>query len=287
MATNKITLRAVEEFMSDYTPIYQPIYPLFLGKSQQYENEVGRLDFRRVEAVGDIRAKHITPKDTEIRQVSVMEGKKSFKKYFLANQFTISQVQDRQGIEEVVSQVLDEHQLQMDELFLLGEGTSSGNVLNNGLFYSADPNYTLESSTEIASGEGRLADFHAKVVASAEDAEQVAGRKIIMFYGDSILPLFNSIYSGAARPFKSVLAEVLGPNFSMVQMPKAATPAGQSGWIVANLDQTKLHYTALPQLLDQGHNAEKMYYWHNFMLGSTMLEVLAKDGIIHQPATLA
>jgi hypothetical protein len=287
MATNKVTLRAVEEFMSDYSPIYQPIYPLFLGKSQQYENEVGKLDFRRVEAVGDIRAKHITPKDTEIRQVSVMEGKKSFKKYFLANQFTISQVQDRQGIEEVVAQVLDEHQLQMDELFLLGEGTSAGTVLNNGLFYSADANYTLKTSTAIVAGDGRLADLHAKVVASAQDAEQVAGRKVVMFYGDSILPLFNSIYSGAARPFKSVLGEVLGPNFSMVQMPKAATPAGASGWIVANLDQCKLHYTSLPQLLDQGHNAEKMYYWHNFMLGSTMLEVLAKDGIIHQPATLA
>ncbi len=286
MSTNKISLRTVEEFMSDYTPIYQPIYPLFLGKSQQYAPEVGKLDFRRIETVGDIRAKHITPKDTEIRQVSVMEGKKSFKKYFLANQFTLSQVQDRQGIEEVVAQVLDEHQLQMDELFLLGEGTSYSNVINNGLFHSADANYTLNGSTAIASGSDRLSDLHAKVVASAQDADQVAGRKIIMFYGTDILPLFNSIYSESSRAFKQVLAEVLGSNFSFVQMPKAATPS-QSGWIVANLDQTKLHYTSLPNLMAQGHNEEKMYYWHNFMMGSSMLEVLAKDGIIHQPATLA
>jgi hypothetical protein len=287
MNTGKIALRTVEEFMSDYTPIYQPIYPLFLGKSQQYSAEAGVLNFRRVEAVGDIRTKHITPKDTEIKQIAVMEGKKAFKKYFLANQFTLSQVQDRQGIEEVVAQVLDEHQLQMDELFLLGEGTNAGNVINNGLFHSADANYSLESSTTIAGGDGRLLDFHAKVVGSAEEADQVAGRKIVMFYGTSILPLFNSLYAGPATPFKKVLAEVLGPNFSLVQMPKAATPAGANGWIVANLDQTKLHYSALPQLLDQGHNAEKMYYWHNFMMGSTMLEVLAKDGIVHQPATLA
>lgn len=286
MSTNKIALRTTEEFMSDYTPIYQPIYPLFLGKSQQYANEVGKLDFRRVEAVGDIRAKHITPKDSEIRQVSVMEGKKSFKKYFLANQFTMSQVQDRQGLEEVVAQVLDEHQIQADELFLLGEGTSAGTVINNGLFHSADANYTLKSSVAVSATD-RLADFHAKVVSTAQDADQVAGRKIIVFYGTDILPLFNSIYPDAARPFKSVLAEVLGSNFSLVQMPKAATPAGVSGWIVANIDQCKLHYTALPQLLAQGHNEEKMYYWNNFMMGSMMLEVLAKDGIIHQPATLA
>jgi len=286
MSTNKIALRTVEEFMSDYTPIYQPLYPLFLGKSQQYSTETGKLDFRRVEAVGDIRAKHITPKDTEIRQVSVMEGKKSFKKYFLANQFTQSQVQDRQGLEEVVAQVLDEHQIQADELFLKGEGTSGSDVINNGLFYSADANYTLKSSVAVAVTD-RLADFHAKVVATCQDADQVAGRKVVVFYGTDILPLFNGIYADAARPFKSVLAEVLGDNFSLVQMPKAATPAGVSGWIVANLDQCKLHYTALPQVLSQGHNEEKMYYWNNFLMGSMMLEVLAKDGIIHQPATLA
>lgn len=284
MPTNKIALRSVEEFMSDYVPIYQPIYPLFLGKSQQYAQEAGKLDFRRVQTVGDIRAKHVTPKDTEIKQVSVMEGKKSFKKYFLANQFTLSEIQDRQGVEEVVAQVLDEHQIQMDELFLLGEGTSDSSMLNNGLFWSNDPNYSLESSVEVAAT-SRLLDLHTKIVTSAQKADQVAGRKMIMFYGSDILPLFNSLYEGAARAFKSVLAEAL-PGYSFVQMPEAPTPSGESGWIVANLDQCKLHYTALPQLLNQGNNEEKMYLWFNFMMGSSMLEVLAKNAIIRQPATL-
>ncbi len=96
--TNQIVLRSVEQFMSDYTPIYQPIYPLALtGKAQQYERQVGKLDFRRVQTVGDIRAKHITPKDSEMQQIAVMEGKKTFKKYFLANQFVRSDLQDSQG----------------------------------------------------------------------------------------------------------------------------------------------------------------------------------------------
>lgn len=285
MNTNKITLRTVEEFMSDYQPVYQPIYPLFLQRGQQYSTEVGRMEFRRVQTVGDIRAKHITPKDTEIRQVAVMEGKKVYKKYFLANQFTLSQFQDRQGVEEVVAQVLDEHQIQADELFLLGEGTSSGNVLNNGLFYSADPNYTLESSTEVKSA-NRLHDFFTKVVTTASKANQVAGRKVIFFYGAEIKGLFNSLFPNSDTPVKRVLQEVLGSNYSLVEIPDAPTPSGQAGWISANLDQTKLHYSALPQLLDQGSNAEKMYLWFNFLMGSMMLEVLAKDGIIHQPATL-
>jgi hypothetical protein len=284
--TDKINLRTVEQFMSDYTPIYQPIYPLFLGKSQTYSREVGKLDFRRVQTVGDIRAKHLTPKDTEMQQIAVMEGKKTFKKYFLANQFQLSGLQDAQGIDEVTAQVLDEHQAQMDDLFLLGEGTSNNDCLNNGLFYSADANYTTETSAEIALS-SRLYDFHAKVMTNAKKADQVAGRKIILFYGSDILPLFNSLFDTAVKPFKVALQEVLGPGYSLLQMPEAVTPASANGWIIANLDQTKFHYTALPSLLDRGVNAEKMYAWSNFLLGSCMLEVLAKNGVIRQDATLA
>ncbi len=290
MSTNKVQLRTVEQFMAGYVPIYQPIFPLFLGaKSQQYSREVGKLDFRRVQTVGDIRQKHLTPKDTEIRQISVMEGKKSFKKYFLANQFTLSDFQDRQGVEDVVSQALDEHHVQADELLLTGEGTSGSDVLNNGLFYSGDANFTLENSVAVASGSGdtRLIDFHNKVVTSATKANQVAGRKVIIFYGTDILPLFNSVYSTAVRAWKAAAQEVLGANYSFVQLPPQATPAGVSGWIIANMDQCKLHYTELPQLLAQGENQEKMYLWFNFLMGSMALEVLAKNGIIRQPATLA
>lgn len=285
MPTNKIVLRTVDEFMSDYTPIYQPIYPLFLGKSQAYSNEVGKMEFRRVQTVGDIRTHHITPKDTEIRQISIMEGKKTFKKYFLANQFTLSEFQDRQGVEEVVSRVLDEHQLQMDELFLLGEGSSTSTMLNNGLYWSDDANYTLENSVQIASS-NRLYDFHAKVVTTAQKANQLAGRKVVIFYGDTILPLFNSLYDTAAKAWKSALAEVLGSDYSVAVLPEAATPSGAAGWIVANYDQCKLHYTKLPGLLAQGQNEEKMYLWFNFLMGSAMLEVLAENAIIRQPATL-
>lgn len=288
MSTNKIALRTVEQFMSDYTPVYQPLYPLFLGKSQAYPAEAAKREFRRVEAVGDIRAARITPKDTEIQQVSVMEGKKTFKSYFNANQFQLSHRQDRDGVEDIVRQVLDEHQIQQDELFLLGEGTSNSTMLNNGLFWSNDSNYTLESSAEVQAdaNDSYLHDLHAKIVASCSKADQIAGRKVVIPYGTLILPLVDSLYESGARPFKSALQEVLGSNFSIAKMPAAATPSGANGWIVANLDQCKLHYAALPQLLNQGSNEEKMYYWFNFMNGSTMLEVLARYGIVRQPATL-
>lgn len=285
MPTNKIALRTVEEFMAGYTPVYKPIYAEFLSKSQSYPQEVGKHEFRRVSTVGDIRAKHITPKDTEIQQVNVLEGKKTFKKYFLANQFQLSQFQDRQGIEDVVAQVLDEHQKQADDLFLLGEGTSGSDVINNGLFYSGDENYTLESGGSV--NDTDLSTLHTGILTTAQKANQLAGRKVLVMYGEDILPMFNSLYANSSKPFKQALAEVLGSDWAFLELPASVTPSSANGWIVANADQTKLHYTVFPQLMAQGFNEEKMYYWSNFLQGSMMLEVLQKDGVIRQPVTVS
>jgi hypothetical protein len=285
--TNKVALKTVEEFMADYMPVYQPIFPLFLDKSQAYSEDVGSVDFKRADTVGDIRAKHITPKDTEIKQIGVKEGKKSFKKYFLANQFVQSSLQDARGNEDVIAQVLDEHNKQADELLLLGEGTSASTMLNNGLYWSDDANFTLESSVELDKGtaEDHLKDMHSKIMASASKADQVAGRKLILVYGATACEKFDSLYANTDAPFKKVLAEVLGQNFTLVKLPLAVTPSNANGWIVVNLDQIKLHYTVLPQLKAQGVNDEKMYSWHNFLMGSMMVEVLVADGIVRQPVT--
>jgi hypothetical protein len=285
--TNKIIVRSVEEFMADYKPVYAPIYPLFLGKSQSYSEEVGKVDFKRVTTVGDIRAKHITPKDTEIRQIAVSEGSKTFKKYFLANQYTQSTIQDPRGIDEVVAQVLDEHQKQADELFLLGEGTAGNNVVNNGLYWSGDANYTLESSAEIDTDADPLIGFHSKLMENVLKADLLSGRKAIIFYGDSVKPLFNGVYASSPVPYKQVLSQVLGPKgYSFFELPSAITPSSANGWIIANLDQVKTHYTALPKLKAQGVNEEAMHSWHNFMMGSFMVDVLAQNAIIRQPITL-
>jgi len=287
MSTNKVQLRTIEQFMADYTPRYAPLYPLFLGNSQAYSEDVGQVQFKRLEAVGDIRSKHVTPKDTEIRQISVAESTKTFKKYYLANQFQQSALQERGSIEDVVRQVLDEHQKQMDELFLLGEGTSSSTMVNNALFWSGDSNWSEEGSATVdGDGKDPLIDLHAKVMATVHAADDVAGRKVLIFYG-GILPYFDGVYAANSTPFKSVLQNVLGPSYApSVRMPSTITPNGATGWILANLDQIKLHYTALPKLHAQGVNDEKMYAWFNFLMGSCMVDVLAAGAVIKQPATV-
>jgi hypothetical protein len=283
--TNKIQLRTIEEFMADYQPVYQPLYPLFLGKSQQYAEEVGINNFRRVTAVGDIRAKHITPKDTEIAQVSTNDSKKSFRKYFLANQYVQSSLQEAESVEDVQKQVLDEHQKQADELLLYGGSEDNGTTLmNNGLFYSGDANYILNSSAAI----GDLATLHATIVGQLAIANQISGRKAVVYYGAAAKTKENSLY-GAAVPvsFKSVLRDVLPEGGTQIDVPVAVDPATGSGVLIVNLDQVKLHYTTLPQLKDQGVNDEKMYVWSNFLMGSMMLECLAKGAIIRQPLTFS
>lgn len=290
MATNKVVLRTIQEFMQDYVPVYQPLYPLLLGKSQSYAEEVGRIDFKRLNTVGDIRTKHITPKDTEMRQINVSEGTKSFKKYFLANQFTQSALQDTRQTEDVIKQVLDEHHKQMDELVMFGEGTSAlSDVVNNGLFWSNDPNYDLESSATVngSAGADPLIDLHAKVMTSSRAADVLAGKKVIIFYGTAILPLYDGIFTSNHVSFKKILQDSLGPDYSTIKMPAGLDTQSESGWLVVNLDQVKLHYTALPSLKAQGVNDEKLYSWFNFLMGSTMLEVLAAKGVIHQPATVS
>lgn len=283
--TNKVVLRTVEEFMNDYTPVYQPIYPLLLGKSQSYSKDAGKVNFNRIDTIGDIRAKHLTPKDTELHQVNAREGSKTFKKYFLANQYIQSALQDRSGVEEVNAQVLDEHQKQFDELTLLGEGTSTSTMINNGLFWSNDPNYTLEGSEEIDTDADPLIGLHSQVMVNVAKADLVAGKKLILFYGENVLAKYDSLYSAQPVAFKKALAEVLGPNYSFAKIPAPITPSSTDGLIIVNLDKVKLHYTALPSLVDQGVNAEKMYSWANFLMGSSMLEVLAQHAVVRQPIT--
>ncbi len=284
MATNKIVLRSIIEFMQGYTPVYQPIYPLFLGKSQAFADEAGKIEFRRSNTIGDIRAGHIHPKMTDIKQISFNEGSKIFKKYFLANQFQISDLQDQKGLEDVVAQVLDEHQKQMDELFLLGEGTSTSTMLNNGLFWSNDPNWKYYGSGSEATVSS-LETLHSSIQTDMVLADQVAGRKSIILYGVGTLAKFNAVYTSYPVPFKKVLADSL-PGVSLVKLPPSITPTSAEGWIIVNHDQVKLNYTRLPALMDQGLNPEKMYAWFNFMMGSSMLEVLAQNAIIRRDATV-
>lgn len=286
--TNKIVLRTADEFMSDYQPTYRALYPLLMKNSQAYPQVVGELNFRRASTVGDIRAKRITPKDTHIHQIAVAEGKKTFKKYFDAAQYRQSTLQDTQGNEDIIKEVLDENEKLQDELAAFGEGTDAASAINNGWFYSADVNFTLEDSKAIAAATSgyHLPDLHTQIMATINKADLVDGEKVLVLYGVDLLAKFDSLYVNSDAPFKRVLAEV-AEGWTFLKMPADVTPSSVNGWVAINLDQIKVNYTVFPSLINQGVNEEAMHTWHNFLLGSMMIEVKVKNGIIRQPVTFA
>lgn len=285
--TNKVTeLKSIEQFIKDYTPTYQPIYPLLMKNAVSYSEEVGEVKFKRLEVVGDIRQKRITPKQNVMHQFGAKMGTKQFAKYFFGNQFTQSLFQSQDGIEDIVRQALDEHQKQADELALYGEGTSDGTVVNNGLFYSGDANHVTNSSVELDTDADTLIDLHTQLMSIKSDADDIAGEKLMLFYGANLRSLYDKNYSSDPIPFKRVLSEACGPNYSFAKIPTAVQPASGDGVIIVNLDQIKTHYMTLPVLKKQGINDEKDYAWFNFLMGSMMVEVLANGAVIRQPFTL-
>lgn len=285
--TSKPVMKSVDQFLADYQPIYKTIAPLVMKKSQQYDSIDGVINFKRIEAVGDIRPKQFTPKDNIVRRITVGESQKTFKKFHFGNQFVLSHKQDQGDVNDVARQVLDEHFKMFDENLLTGEGTSVETVVNNGLYWSADPNYELETSYEVPSGDTRLYMLHKKVIEDITTANAVDGQKIIVFYGSNITPLYNDLYTNAVKPWKQALREVIGSNYSDFELPVAVTPSGAQGYMIVNLDQIKTHFVTLPKLAKNGSNDELGYNWWNFEMGSSMVEVLAKYGIVRRPLTLA
>jgi hypothetical protein len=281
--TSKPQIKTTTEYMKDFVPTYKPVFPLFLGAmAKKYVDEVGTATIIRYEALGDYRAAQVTPKDTHIKQIGVGEGSKTFKKIFLMNQFKLSGLQNQDSTSEVIKQVLDEANKQFDEALFLGGGTSSATVLNNGLFWSADTNAITRTLSDLSGSSTKAADLFELVLSQYNLATQVAGRVIVVPYGD-VKTYFNKILSGAIT-VKSALAT---SNVSVVDFPDALIPASSHGFLLINMDQIALHYSSVPRLDGSGINEEGKYFWANFLQGNCLVDVKAYGGLIKQLVRLA
>lgn len=282
--TNKIVFRSIEEFMGGYTPRYTSLMALFLTGARQHEAVVGEQKYSQISAVGDLRSRVVTPKDTELFQVGAAGSSKTFKKYFLGCQYIQSNLQDRQGYEDVVAEVLDEHNKQNDEIFLSGGGQ------NNGLLVSSDPNFTLRSSAEMAAGSNAHLDaLYAELVAEALVANEIEGQKVLLYFGDTMSGKMNALYGDNKRAFAAVLAESEAlKDYDLIKVPTSVVPGSlTNGFAIVNMSKIQVNYMLLPEVNNQGTNEEKNYAWTNFLMGSSMVDVKTKDGIIVQPLTFA
>jgi len=277
--TNKIVFRSVEEFMNNvYTPRYTPLMALFLDGAKQHEAAVGEAKYNQISAMGDIRNRNVGPKDTELYQIGASASGKSFKKYFLGSQFIQSELQDRDGYEDVVAEALDEHNKHNDEIFFGGDGQ------NNGLLVSSDANFTLRVSAAATT----LDALYSEIIAEALVANEIEGRKVLLYFGDTMSARFNSLFTETKAPFSAALSEADAmAGYDFIKVPTAQLPASLAGggFAIVNMDKIQVHYMMLPEVNNQGTNEEKNYTWTNFLQGSSMVDVKTKDAIIVQPLT--
>jgi len=282
--TNNIVFRSVEEFMTGYTPQYTPLMPLFLAGARQHEATVGEHKYRQMSAVGDLRSRVITPKDTEIFQVGSAASSKAFKKFFLGSQYIQSNLQSREGYEDVVAEVLDEHFKQNDEIFLSGQ--VGGVQQNNGLLVSSDPNFQLRSAPSAIS---TLDALYSEIMGEALTANETDGQKILLYFGDTMATRFNALFTETKTPLSAVLSESDAMSqYDFIKVPTAQLPSSlTNGFAIVNMGKIQVNYMLLPEVNKQGTNDEKNYAWTNFLMGSSMVDVKSPGGIIVQPLTFS
>ncbi len=281
MSTNLIISQTSLEFLAGYIPVYSPIYPLFTQGGQQYAMQAAERTLRRAVALGDIRTKRISPKDTEVKAFNAGAQDKVFKAYMNVIRFSHSIFQDAAGVPDILAQALEEHQKVQDELLYFGDGATEGTQVNNGLYFSTDPNYIKETASSLAST-NQLELFHQAVVTEAR-AVSVGGERSIIFYGDTCLASLDSLYTNGAGTVLGNLQEVLG-DFNLIRSPKGlAVPSGENGIMVVNHAQVKTHYVTEPVILDQDTDRKNMEAWANFVQGSMMVDVQGYGGIRRLP----
>jgi hypothetical protein len=282
MSTGYPNVKSTTEFLKDYVPTYKPIFPLFLTKGKKHAEEIGQAISKRYEAVGDYRMAQITPKDTLLRTIGCGERSKTFKKLFLMNQFELSGLQSQDAQSEIVKQVLDEGSKQFDEGLWLGGGTSDATVVNDGIFWTLDANrQTLVTADHSALSTTLMSALLGTILSSWDTANQIAGEKILIPYGDVKSKMFE-ILSGSTTLMKA--CEENGVKLAMV--PDALIPASNHGILIINLDQVVVHYTAIPKLDDTGFERKSKVFWTNFLQGNTMVDILVYGGIMKQSIVL-
>ncbi len=280
MGTNLIISQTSQEFLAGYTPVYSPIYPLFTNGGQKYAMQAAERTLRRAVALGDIRTKRFSPKDTEVKHFNAGPQDKTFKAYMNVVRFTHSIFQDSQGVPDILAQALEEHQKAQDELLYFGDGATDGTQINNGLYFSNDPNYIKQSSSSLAVS-NQLLLFHQAVVSECH-AQSVGGQRSVIFYGDDCLAALDSLHADGGGSVLSQLQSVL-TDFSMIRSPVGLTPNGENGILVVNHAQVKTHYVTPPVILDQDTDRKNMEAWANFVQGSMMVDVMAYGGIRKKP----
>lgn len=286
MATDVITsLKTTEEYLRAVPLSYSPI-SLAIARQVKHDmtNDV-KVIFKRLDVERDnIIAQNLTMGQTEVSAIKANETQKVFNKYVKGAKITQSVYNfNFNRIPELVSKIIRGYSMIFDTITLYGDG------LNNGILTTDDVNNVVNDSVELDATADimALANQVVDVISGLKQQvrEYTASTNVLVYvYGGQLVRLLDKItYNGAT--IREII-EKEWPEATFVVIPEIVLTGNSMGFKVFSQDLVTLNYTRLPIMSENGYNPEDKYFWGNFELGSTMVDIEEKGAGIEQPITI-
>lgn len=286
MATDVITsLKTTEEYLRAVQLSYSPI-SLAIARQVKHDmtNDV-KVIFKRLDVERDnIVAQNLTMGQTEVSAIKANETQKVFNKYVKGAKITQSVYNfNFNRIPELVSKIIRGYSMIFDTITLYGDG------LNNGILTTDDVNNVVNDSVELDATADimALANQVVDVISGLKQQvrEYTASTNVLVYvYGGQLVRLLDKItYNGAT--IREII-EKEWPEATFVVIPEIVLTENSMGFKVFSQDLVTLNYTRLPIMSENGYNPEDKYFWGNFELGSTMVDIEEKGAGIEQPITI-
>lgn len=286
MATDVITsLKTTEEYLRAVQLSYSPIS---LAIARQVKHDMTsdvKVIFKRLDVERDnIVAQNLTMGQTEVSAIKANETQKVFNKYVKGAKITQSVYNfNFNRIPELVSKIIRGYSMIFDTITLYGDG------LNNGILTTDDVNNVVNDSVELDATADimALANQVVDVISGLKQQtrEYTASTNVLVYvYGGQLVRLLDKItYNGAT--IREII-EKEWPEATFVVIPEIVLIGNSMGFKVFSQDLVTLNYTRLPIMSENGYNPEDKYFWGNFELGSTMVDIEEKGAGIEQPITI-
>lgn len=286
MATDVITsLKTTEEYLRAVQLSYSPI-SLAIARQVKHDmtNDV-KVIFKRLDVERDnIVAQNLTMGQTEVSAIKANETQKVFNKYVKGAKITQSVYNfNFNRIPELVSKIIRGYSMIFDTITLYGDG------LNNGILTTDDVNNVVNDSVELDATADimALANQVVDVISGLKQQvrEYTASTNVLVYvYGGQLVRLLDKItYNGAT--IREII-EKEWPEATFVVIPEIVLTGNSMGFKVFSQDLVTLNYTRLPIMSENGYNPEDKYFWGNFELGSTMVDIEEKGAGIEQPIAI-
>lgn len=286
MATDVITsLKTTEEYLRAVQLSYSPI-SLAIARQVKHEmtNDV-KVIFKRLDVERDnIVAQNLTMGQTEVSAIKANETQKVFNKYVKGAKITQSVYNfNFNRIPELVSKIIRGYSMIFDTITLYGDGLNNGILTNNDVNNVVNGSVELDATADIMALANQVVDVISGL--KQQVREYTASTNVLVYvYGGQLVRLLDKItYNGAT--IREII-EKEWPEATFVVIPEIVLTENSMGFKVFSQDLVTLNYTRLPIMSENGYNPEDKYFWGNFELGSTMVDIEEKGAGIEQPITI-